>query len=209
MKIANMLKLGLILAIFAAAACVMLAFVYTGTASIIARRQQADLKAALKDIFPEADSFKLAKGIESPDTAVTIEDAYTAIRGGKPVGAALRLTRASYGGPIKIMAGVSINGTITGVKIMEHSDTPGLGANAASPQYFVNKAQGITFYGQFAGKSVNDPFEVKNDVVAITASTITSRAVASTVKAAAVAVTSWFAGLDVDAVSAATEGDAE
>jgi len=209
MKIANMLKLGFILAIFAAAACVMLAFVYTGTANIIARRQQADLEAALKDIFPEADSFKLAQGIKSPDTAVTIEDAYTAIRGGKPVGAALRLTRASYGGPIKIMAGVSINGTITGVKIMEHSDTPGLGANAASPQYFVNKAQGITFYGQFAGKSVNDPFEVKNDVVAITASTITSRAVTSAVKAAGIAVTSWFAGHDVDAVSAATEGDAE
>jgi Na+-translocating ferredoxin:NAD+ oxidoreductase subunit G len=209
MKIANMLKLGLILAIFAAAACVMLAFVYTGTASIIARRQQADLEAALKDIFPEADSFETAKGIKSPDAAVTIENAYEAIRGGKPVGAALRLTRASYGGPIKIMAGVSIDGTITGVKIMEHSDTPGLGANAVSSKYFVDKAQGITFYGQFAGKSVNDPFEVKNDIVAITASTITSRAVASTVKAAAVAVTSWFAGLDVDAVSAATEGDAE
>jgi len=209
MKIANMLKLGLILAVFAAAACVMLAFVYTGTASIIARRQQADLEAALRDIFPDADSFKLAQGIKSPDAAVTIEDAYTAIRGGKPVGAALRLTRASYGGPIKIMAGVSIGGTITGVKIMEHSDTPGLGANAASPQYFVNKAQGITFYGQFAGKSVNDPFEVKNDVAAITASTITSRAVTSAVKAAGIAVTSWFAGHNVDAVSAATEGDAE
>ena len=209
MKIANMLKLGLILAVFAAAACVMLAFVYTGTASIIARRQQADLEAALKDIFPDADSFELAKGIESPDASVTIDDAYMAIRGGKPVGAALRLTRASYGGPIKIMAGVSIDGTITGVKIMEHSDTPGLGANAASPQYFVDKAKEITFYGQFAGKSVNDPFEVKNDVTAITASTITSRAVASTVKAAGIAVTSWFAGHDVDAVSAATEGDAE
>jgi electron transport complex protein RnfG len=209
MKIANMLKLGFILAIFAAAACVMLAFVYTGTASIIARRQQADLEAALRDIFRDADSFKLAKGIKSPDSAVTLEDAYTAIRGGKPVGAALRLTRASYGGPIKIMVGVSINGTITGVKIMEHSDTPGLGANAASPQYFVNKAQGVTFYGQFAGKNVNDPFEVKNDVAAITASTITSRAVTSAVKAAGVAVTSWFAGHDVDAVSAATEGDAE
>jgi electron transport complex protein RnfG len=209
MKIANMLKLGLILAIFAAAACVMLAFVYTGTASIISQRQQADLEAALKDIFPDADSFKTAKGIKSPDSAVTIEDAYTAIRGGKPVGAALRLTRASYGGPIKIMAGVSIDGTITGVKIMEHSDTPGLGANAASPQYFVDKAKGITFYGQFAGKSVNDPFEVKNDVAAITASTITSRAVASAVKAAGMAVTSWFTGHDVDAVSAATEEGAE
>ncbi|MDR2716746.1 MAG: RnfABCDGE type electron transport complex subunit G [Treponema sp.] len=205
MKVTNMLKLGCILAIFAAAACVMLAFVYTGTASIIGRRQQADLEAALQEIFPGADSFEAAHGIKSPDAAVTIENAYTAIRAGKPVGAALRLTRASYGGPIKIMAGVDIDGTITGVKIMEHSDTPGLGANAASDKYFVDKAKGITFYGQFTGKSINDPFEVKGDVAAITASTITSRAVALTVKAAAVAVSSWFAGIDVDAVSAATE----
>jgi electron transport complex protein RnfG len=209
MKIANMLKLGIILALFATAACVMLAFVYTGTAAIIGRRQQADLEAALQEIFPGADSFESVEGIKSSDAAVNIESAYKAIRNGKPVGAALRLTRASYGGPITIMAGVSIDGTITGVKIMEHSDTPGLGANAASPQYFVNKAQGVTFYGQFAGKNVNDPFEVKNDVVAITASTITSRAVTSAVKAAGIAVTSWFAGYDVDAVSAATEGDAE
>jgi electron transport complex protein RnfG len=181
--------------------------VYTGTSSIIGRRQQADLEAALLEIFPGADSFEAAEGIKSPDAAVTIENAYTAIRNGEPVGAALRLTRASYGGPIKILAGVSIDGTITGVKIMEHSDTPGLGANAASPKYFVDKAKGITFHGQFTGKSVNDPFEVKGDVAAITASTITSRAVASAVKAAAVAVTSWFAGADVDAVSAASEED--
>ncbi|MDR0457283.1 MAG: RnfABCDGE type electron transport complex subunit G [Treponema sp.] len=205
MKIGNMLKLGLILALFAAAACVMLAFVYTGTANIISQRQQADLEAALREIFPDADRFEAADGIKSPDAAVSIENAYMAIRNGEPAGAALQLTRASYGGPIKIMAGVSVNGTITGVKIMEHSDTPGLGANAASPQYFVDKAKRITFLGQFTGKSVDDPFEVKGDVAAITASTVTSRAVASTVKAAGIAVTAWFAGLDVDAVSAATE----
>jgi hypothetical protein len=42
-------------------------------------------------------------------------------------------------------------------------------------------------------------------VVAITASTITSKAVASSVKAAAVAVTDWFSG--VDTVSGASEED--
>jgi len=206
MKIAGMLRLGLILAIFATAACVMLAFVYTGTAAIIEQRHEADLRAAQKEIFPDADSFEPAVGIESPDASVTIGDAYTAIRNGEPVGAVLQLSHAGYSGPIEIMAGVSIDGIITGVKIMEHSDTPGLGANAASPSYFVDRANGITFYGQFAGKSVHDPFEVKGDVVAITASTITSRAVAVTVKAAGIAVTAWFNGVAVNAVSGASEG---
>jgi electron transport complex protein RnfG len=110
------------------------------------------------------------------------------------------------------MAGVNAEGFITGVKILEHSDTPGLGANAASPKYFVDKANGITFYGQFTGKRINDPFEVKNDVTAITASTITSRAVTQAVKAAGIAATAWLGGGavdDADAVSGATQGVSE
>ena len=192
-NITNMLKLGLTLAVFAAAACVMLAFVYTGTSKIISQRQQADLEAALKEIFPDADSFEPAQGIISPDAAVSIEGAYQANQNGIPLGAAVNLSSAGYAGPVKMMAGVSIDGRITGVKIMEHSDTPGLGANAASPKYFVDRERGITFYGQFAGKNVSDPFEIKDDVAAITASTITSKAIASAVKAAGIAVTAWFA----------------
>ncbi len=190
----GMLKLGCTLAIFAAAACVMLAFVYSGTKTIIDGRQQADMELALKELFPDADSFEEAPDITSPDPAVTIESSYAALRDGKPVGVAIQLARASYGGPIKILAGVSADGFIAGVKILEHQDTPGLGANAASPSYFVDRAKGITFYGQFAGKKADDPFEVQNDIAAITASTVTSKAVADAVKAAGAGAAVWFAG---------------
>jgi electron transport complex protein RnfG len=190
----NMVRLGLVLAVFAAAACVMLAFVHTGTEKIIAARRQADLETALKELFPEADSFAAAEGIESPDPLVVIESAYAALQGGEKTGAALRLSTGSYGGPIKILAGVSADGRITGVKIMEHADTPGLGANAASPSYFVDREKGITFYGQFAGKRVTDPFEVKGDVAAVTASTVTSSAVSQAVKAAGLGAAAWFKG---------------
>ena len=190
----NMLKLGLVLALFAAAACVMLAFVYSGTSAIIARRQQADLEAALKELFPEADDFRAINDIQSADPAVAIENAYAALKDNRIAGAALRVSRASYGGPVKIMAGISTDGRITGVKIMEHSDTPGLGANIASPSYYVDRAKGITFYGQFTAKRVTDPFEVKGDVIAVTASTISSRAVSEAVKAAGLAVNEWLAG---------------
>jgi len=190
----GMMKLGCILAIFATAACVMLAFVYSGTSSVIAQRQQADLDAALGELFPDADSFEKTDEIKSPDPAVTIESAYKALKNREVIGAAVSLSRASYSGSIKTMVGVSSAGVITGVKIMEHSDTPGLGANAASSSYFVDRANGITFYGQFAGKRVADPFRVKDDVIAITASTITSNAVSSSVKAAGLAVSEWLRG---------------
>jgi len=207
-NIGNMMKLGIILAAFATAMCVMLALVYTGTKATIDQRQQKDLEAALSELFPNADFFKPIDDISSPDPSVTFEAgrAFAAMQNPDVVaGVALTTSRASYGGPIKTMIGVSADGTITGVKIMEHSDTPGLGANAASPSYFVDREKGVTFYSQFAGKSVNDPFQVKSDVAAITASTVTSRAVALSVKAAALGVHAWINGVAADAVSGASE----
>jgi electron transport complex protein RnfG len=209
LNVANMIKLGVILMIFAVAACVMLAFVYTGTSKIIAMSEEAALQTALKDVLPDADGFTLGEGVISPDTSVTIVSAYKAEKDGKIVGAALEVTRVGYEGPIRMMVGVSVDGVITGVKILQHSETPGLGANAASPKYFVAKAQGITFYGQFAGKNINDPFTVKGDVVAVTASTVTSTAVTRAVKAAGAAAVAWLAGVEVDAVTGATVGGDE
>jgi electron transport complex protein RnfG len=204
MKISEMLKLGGILALFATASCVMLAFVYNGTSLIIAQRQQTDLEAALKELFPGADKFEGIDDITSPDAAVTIINAFAAVKDNETIGAALTLSRFSYSSPIKTMVGVNTNGFIAGVKILEHSDTPGLGANAASPSYFVDRANGITFYGQFTGKNINDPFEVKKDIIVITASTITSAAVSSSVKIAGIAANAWFNGENFDSLTSAT-----
>ncbi|MDR1971784.1 MAG: RnfABCDGE type electron transport complex subunit G [Treponema sp.] len=192
-KQAGVLRLGLTLAAFAAAACVALAFVYQGTKGKIAENQQKELQAALGALFSEADQFPPAADMpESPDSAVSFEEAYEARQDGELIGMALRVSRGSYGGPLKVLVGVSAGGTITGVRILEHQDTPGLGANAASPSYFVDRSRGITFTGQFREKPVSDPFEVKTDVEAITASTITSRAVADAVKAAGRAAASYL-----------------
>jgi electron transport complex protein RnfG len=189
----NILKLGITLTLYATVACVGLAFVYSATEKIILQRQQADLEAALKELFPAADSFTdLGKTIPSPDPLVIFEAQYAARKGQELIGAAIQSSRGSYGGPITVLAGVGSDGRISRVKILDHKDTPGLGANAASPGYFVDKAAGITFYGQFTGKSAEDPLEAKNDITAVTASTITSRAVAGAVKVSALAAAAWL-----------------
>jgi electron transport complex protein RnfG len=189
----NMLKLGLVLACFATAACVGLALVYNATEEIITMRSQADLEAALKDFFPSADGFTEITGqIASPEGAIIFGSQYAIKQGNTLLGAAIQSSGPSYGGLITVLVGVGIDGRIARVKILEHQDTPGLGANAASPSYYVDKAAKLTFYGQFAGKPVSDPFEAKGDVAAVTASTITSRAVASVVKAAGTAASVWL-----------------
>jgi electron transport complex protein RnfG len=191
MNVINMLKLGITLALFAAAACVGLAFVYTGTSATIAERQEADLQAALKDLFPDADSFEPVT-IENADATVAFDQQYRVNKAGQTIGAAIQASKASYGGPIKVLVGISVDGTVSRVRVLEHADTPGLGANAAAPRYYVDKPNKITFTGQFEGKKVSDPFEPKQDVQAITAATITSRAVASLVKASGTAAVTWF-----------------
>ena len=196
-----MLKLGLVLAVYAAAACVGLAFVYAGTEKIIAERQQADLDAALRELFPEADSFKTITDIRIQDPAVIIEGdknnpnntgAFEALQNNSTLGVALRTSRTSYSGPIKILVGVGADGKIKGIKILENTDTPGLGANAGSKTYYLDRARGIHFYDQFEAKAVTDPFVPKQDVAAITAATITSTAVSASVKAAGEAAVAWM-----------------
>jgi electron transport complex protein RnfG len=182
----GIIRLGLSLALFAAAACVVLAFVHLGTKDIIERNQKEELETALRGIFPGADRFSPVAGkLESPDSSVNFEEAYEVRQGPELIGAALRVSRGSYGGPLKALVGVKTGGTIAGVRILEHKDTPGLGAKASSP----------SFTGQFDGKSVKDPFEVagdRADVEAITASTITSRAVAGAVRAAGQAAAEYL-----------------
>lgn len=192
----NMLKLGLILTAYSVVACVGLAFVYAGTKTVIAERQKADLESALKDLFPAAETFEpiVVAELTSPVASIVFTEAYSVSAAGKLIGVAVKASGPSYGGATVALVGVGIDRKVTGAKILENKDTPGLGANAASPTYFVDRKSKLTFMGQFAGKSIDDPFKVKGDVVAITASTITSTAVSNVVKAAGAAAGEWIAG---------------
>jgi len=189
----DIFKLGLALALFAAGACVALALVYTVTKPVIDGIEAKNLQQSLKDIFPDADTFsEVDGGLETGDPGVVVEGAWKASRGSEVLGVAVKALGKSYGGDAAMLVGVGTDRRIAGVRILILKDTPGLGANATSPTYFVDKSAGTTFPGQFAGKPVTDPFEVKGDVVAITASTITSKALANIAKRAGMAGTSWL-----------------
>lgn len=189
----DILRLGIALALFAAGACVALALVYTVTGPTIAGHEREMLQASLKDIFPDADSFEpIDSGLESGSPDVTVSGAWEAVRSNATLGVAVKAVASSYGGDAVMIVGVATDRRIAGARVMTLSDTPGLGANATNLTYFVDKAAKKTFPGQFTGKLVGDPFEVKNDVVAISASTITSKALTSIVKEAGQAGSSWL-----------------
>ncbi|MDR1388453.1 MAG: FMN-binding protein [Treponema sp.] len=193
MKMMDAFKLGSVLTVYAVAACVGLAFVYAGTEKIIEERAAADLKEAIAGLFPDSDQFDdISGGIKSVSPSVSFESAYAVKKDGAIVGVALQAVTGSYGGAIAVLTGVKAQGTISRIRVMRHSDTPGLGANAAKSAFYVDRSRGITFAGQFEGKKVSDSFTAKQDVAAISAATITSSAVALAVKTAGESALVWL-----------------
>ena len=159
--IRSMLKLGLVMALYAAAACVGLAFVYEGTKERIASNERRALEAALFEIFPDSDAFEpIETLLESPDSSVRFDSAWVLFKGDSINGLAVRTLAESYGGTLTSLVGVDSSRKIRGVRVLTNADTPGLGANAASPTYYVDRATKTTFFGQFTGKSASDPFRV-------------------------------------------------
>lgn len=206
----GIVRLGVILALFAAAACASLAVVYAITKSQIEAQEQIALTASLKELFPEGETFEdITAQVNSADADVGFASVMLAKSASAPLGVAIKATGSSYGGKASLLVGVLLNRSIAGVRVLELNDTPGLGANAKNEGYFVKKAEKVTFPGQFAGKFVTDAFVVKDDVVAITASTITSKALTRIVKASADAAVLWLENSNVTADAGAQTASAD
>lgn len=92
------------------------------------------------------------------------------------VGAAVKSVSAGFGGNLGVMVGFNKEGVVKGYKILESSETPGLGAKA---DIWFQKGQKGNIVGKKAGSLVTNKDDAEADslkVDAITASTITSRA---------------------------------
>ena len=115
----------------------------------------------------------------------------------KDLGAAVESTTQGFGGDLKILVGFDPEGNILGYTLLEHAETPGLGAKA--DQWFQKGAKGDSI-----GKNPKEQLVVSKDggqVDAITASTITSRAFLLAVNNAYKA----YKATPVDGLSGATE----
>jgi len=90
----------------------------------------------------------------------------------KDLGAAVESVTGGFGGDLKVLVGFDPEGKILGYTLLEHAETPGLGAKA--DKWFQKGEK-----GDIIGKTPAEPLTVSKDggkVDAITASTITSRA---------------------------------
>lgn len=111
----------------------------------------------------------------------TLGDIYEAQVNGESVGYAITVSASGSQGTIEMMVGVDTEGTVTGVSIVSHSETSGIGTKV------MNNEDGVL--DQFKGKSAADgTLSVGTNVDAITGATVSTRGVTTGVNAALAAV---------------------
>jgi electron transport complex protein RnfG len=159
-------RLIIVLAVISIVAGLLLALTYNLTIPTIEANAAAEQEAAILETLPgatkyetiEGGEFPVYKGLDDNENVVGIAYAY---EGG------------GFQGMIKVMIGIDPGQQkVTGIKILSHAETPGLGARIGEP----------AFQGQFAGKPLSDGFVANKDVDAITGATISSKAVIGIVK---------------------------
>jgi len=165
-------KMVLVLTVTCVIAGICLSFTYTQTKDAIANAELAATLKSVRKVLPAFDG-------EPAEKKITVEGRertfYIGHKDGAIVGVATTSSALGYGGTISILVGMDMKGSITGIELLQHKETPGLGT----------KAGDIEFLAQFNGamlKDARDEIKVKKDdgdIDSITAATITSRAIAA------------------------------
>ncbi|ULQ60780.1 FMN-binding protein [Brucepastera parasyntrophica] len=178
----NMVKLALILTVFASVACVALALVYNATAPIIEGAKTREEFAVFQEFFPNATGFEDVKNnIESGSSSISFDTAYVAKEQDSVIGMVISATGRTYATTTVLLA-VDMNRKIKTLKI-NTSDTPGIGSKAAESP----------FKDHFPGKSVDDEFKPGTDIQAISGATISSRTISSLIKTASYQAADYLA----------------
>ena len=162
------LRLTVTLLLICAAVAAVLAGVNAITKDKIAAIQVQKTQDAIAVVLPGVS------GVEelplAPDAGIV-----TAVYAAEE-GYAVQVAPNGFDGAVTMMVGVA-EGKVTGISVISHTETPGLGAVAAA-----NNAKGEAFRGQFVGQS--GVLAVGDQIDGMSGATITSKAVVTGVNAA-------------------------
>ncbi|MCD6459980.1 RnfABCDGE type electron transport complex subunit G [bacterium] len=199
MKFLNFIKLGFLLSIICVISGLALSVTYSITKEKIKVQKQREALDSLPLVIPQAQKFSASKQINS----ISYYEAYG--KNNNLIGYALNGEHQGYQSIIKFMVGIDPKGKILGLRILEHGETPGLGARITeikSEQTIGSFISGLFdndikpetkstpepwFCAMFRGKfyntlTVSKTKQTDTAVMAITGATITSEAVVEGIK---------------------------
>ena len=173
----------IILLLFAVVGTTLVAYTFEKTRDQIVANERATLLRKLHRLIPadQHDNVLLEDTITARDEALLGSDepvmVYRARRNGDPVALVIAaIAPDGYSGSIKLLVGINVDGTLSGVRVVAHRETPGLGDA-------IDETRSDWIY-IFSGKSLQAPdvsrWAVKKDggdFDQLTGATITPRAV--------------------------------
>ncbi len=139
----------------------------------VVRREQKAIDPALRKRLEEAS------GLRFPETSLTF---FIAAQDGKPVKYAVAMNEIGKSEPITFMVGMSPEGKVTEVVIMEFRENRGW------------EVKEKRFLNQFRGKSAKNSIRVDEDIINYTGATLSSKAVARGVKRALLLLDALYPG---------------
>lgn len=184
----SVLKTGLTLAGIGAVCTALVAATYLATRDRIAANDKAllerSLEPALAGIVYDSGLTDSKLVLQPPHGLPGNEPAviYRVFSAGQPAAALFAVTaRDGYSGPIRVLVGVAYDGTVTGIRILQHRETPGLGDKIDSSR--------SDWVLQFDGRSLGDPpaagWAIRDDggdFDQLTGASVTPRAVITAIR---------------------------
>ncbi|MBQ9827680.1 MAG: RnfABCDGE type electron transport complex subunit G [Lachnospiraceae bacterium] len=174
MNAKTILKPALVLVVIALVITSVLAYVNSITADRINDLAIEKENEARAEVLPEADGFTektvTVNGEEKTYYESTNGTGYVFLTSGK-----------GYGGAVNVMTGISADGAVSGVKITEQNETPGMGQKALKDEFTDQYKKAVPENGFTV---VKNGASADNEIDAITAATITSKAVTNAVNEA-------------------------
>ncbi|MDL2220406.1 RnfABCDGE type electron transport complex subunit G [Eubacteriales bacterium OttesenSCG-928-N14] len=175
----KMLKPAIRLLIITLIAGLALGLVYSVTKEPIAKQKEqaafdARQQALDADEFIALDLDEMKQSDQWKNYFEDITGVYEGRINGVFCGWAVEITVKGYGGPIDLTVGITSQGDkISGVKVLSHSETAGLGAKITTAAFLEQ------FYGKDVTKAINVVVGAGgNDIDAISGASVSSRAVA-------------------------------
>lgn len=166
------------LGVIAIVAAALLAYTNSVTSGPIEEASRQKQINAIKRVTPAFDNDPSAEAWQwTPETAdATPFTVFPATEGGRFVGAAVEgYSMNGFSGEIRVMYGFDAEGNVTGYEVLQHAETPGLGAKMDT--WFKDPAGNRSVIGK---NPATTPMYVSKDaggaIDAITAATISSRA---------------------------------
>ena len=168
-----------------------LGFVNKLTAPNIAAANKAKTEAAMQAVvvdssseFSEPMELSAEMSQAALDNGATLMEAYEVLVGGEHAGYALKVSASGSQGAIEMMVGVDADAACTGVSVVKHAETKGIGTKVVVDNAIV-KATGVAVLDQFQGKTQADlPLTVGSNVDAIGGATVSTKGVTTGVNAA-------------------------